>query len=139
MIKRFKLKTSIALIRIETTIYKLNDIRKEILARQYATNILRLIRFAEIEFVKDRLTCIYMSFVYKLKRDLRVSTNNITIDEYFNILNELQEVWEARAHPSRKRSIYHLKKPREELLYQILYQYKSSYYNFNKPSLSRLP
>ena len=138
LIKRFKLKTSIALARIEVTTYELNEVKKGVLAQQHANNILKWTRSAEIESVKGRLTCIYMSFAHELKQDLRAPTDNITIDEYFDILTELQEVWEARAHPSRRRSSHYLK-PREEPLYQTSYQYKTPYYDSNEPSPSRLP
>ena len=89
LIKRFKLKTSSALAIIHETIYRLNEVKKGVLARQYANNILKLIKSAEIEFVKNRLTRIYMSFVYELKQDLRAPTNNTTIEEYIGILDEL--------------------------------------------------
>ena len=79
LIKRFKLKTSISLARIHTTIYELNETKKGILARQHANKILSLTKSAEIESVKNRLTYIYISFAYEFKQNLRAPTNETTI------------------------------------------------------------
>ena len=53
LIKRFKMKTSTALSKLHLTSYRYSEVRRGILARQHANNILKFAKSAEIDSIKN--------------------------------------------------------------------------------------
>ena len=53
LIKRFKMKTSTALLKLHLTSYRYSEARRGILARQHANNILKFTKSAEINSIKN--------------------------------------------------------------------------------------
>ena len=97
LIKRFKIKTSDALDEIGSTMYGLPEVRRGVLARQYANKILQLTRSVKIDSLKNRLNYVYDSLDRDLKQDLKAPINSTIIDEFLEQLDQHQETWKERA------------------------------------------
>ena len=138
LVKRFKRESSSALAIIRGTKYTIIEIKRGVLARQYATDILRLSKHAEIHSVRDQLDYIYYNVASEFQRDLKLPTKQTTIDEFLEELDTCQETWNDRFLPRRRYQPFQSRerqtmpsKARDWPLQKTTYQFKTPYYGSN--------
>jgi hypothetical protein len=71
----------------------MNDAKKAREPREYAQRIIRWAKSAEMGSTFNQLNIVYNGVEAKLRRDLQRPTNESTIDEYLQDMNNCKEIW----------------------------------------------
>jgi ribosomal protein L17 len=92
-IARFKTQITIATANLLKERYILTNAERHRESREYAQKIIRWAKFAKLTSSFNQLNIVYNEIDSELRRDLKKSTKNTTIDDYLQLMNDCKNIW----------------------------------------------
>jgi hypothetical protein len=87
-IDRFKTQVITTTVNLLRERYTLTNAEKNRESRKYAQKIIKWVKFAKLTSSFNQLNIVYNEIDAELKRDLKKSFKNTTIDDYLQFLND---------------------------------------------------
>jgi DNA-binding transcriptional MerR regulator len=92
-IARFKTEVTTTTINLLKKRYTLTNAERNRESREYAQKIIRWVKFAKMTSTFNQLNIVYNEIDAELRRDLKKSFKDTTIDDYLQFLNDCKNIW----------------------------------------------
>ncbi len=93
LIDRFKTQVITTIVNLLRERYTLTNAERNRESRKYVQKIIKWVKFAKMTSSFNQLNIVYNEIDAKLRRDLKKSSKNITIDDYLQLLNDCKDIW----------------------------------------------
>jgi hypothetical protein len=90
---RFKTQVTTTTTNLLKERYILTNAERNRESREYAQKIIRWIKFAEMSSSFNQLNIVYNEIDSELRRDLKKSSKNTSINDYLQLLNDYKNIW----------------------------------------------
>jgi hypothetical protein len=105
-IARFKTQITTTTINLLRERYTLTNAEKNRESREYAQKVIRWAKFAKMTSSFNQLNIVYNEIDVELRRDLKKSFRDTTIDDYLQLLNDCENIWWFLTKRSQEYSAY---------------------------------
>jgi hypothetical protein len=102
----FKTQVTTTTINLLKERYTLMNAERNRESRKYAQKIIKWAKFAKMTSSFNQLNIVYNEIDAELKRDLKKSSKNITIDDYLQLLNDCKDIWWSLTKRNQEYSDY---------------------------------
>jgi hypothetical protein len=106
LIARFKTQVTTTTINLLKERYTLTDAERNRESREYAQKVIRWIKSAKMISSFNQLNIVYNEIDAELRRDLKKSFRNTTIDDYLQLLNDCKNIWWALTKRNQEYAAY---------------------------------
>jgi hypothetical protein len=93
LINWFKTQTITVTANLLKERYIMRNVEKNRELRKYAQTVIRWVKFVEMINFFNQLNIVYNDIDSELRRDLKKSFKDITVDDYLQLLNDCKDVW----------------------------------------------
>jgi hypothetical protein len=101
-IARFKTQVTTTTTNLLKKRYTLTNAERNRESREYAQKIIKWVKFAKMTSTFNQLNIVYNEIDAELQRDLKKSSKDTTIDDYFQFLNDCKNIWWFLAKRNQK-------------------------------------